>query len=148
MVSSTERQTTSTEFVMTGTGLTLHRPEVALPPGSTVVTLGSALDFAAAPPLRERLVSELRPGIRLLALDLSRVLLCDQAGLAVLIGTQHRASLRGIVVCLVAPSLPVTEELRSTGLDRHFTIYPDLPGALSAGANADPRILGGLGQAA
>jgi hypothetical protein len=33
---------------------------------------------------------------------------------------------------LAAPSLPVTRVLRSTGLDRRFTIYPDLRGALAA----------------
>jgi anti-anti-sigma regulatory factor len=49
----------------------------------------------------------------------------------VLIGTQRRARLRGIVVRLVAPSLPVARLLRTTGLDRSLTIWPDLPAALA-----------------
>ena len=64
-------------------------------------------------------------------LDLSRVLSCDPAGLAVLIGTQRRASLLGVTVCLTAPSHPVAKLLRSTGLDRHFTMYPNYSSALA-----------------
>jgi hypothetical protein len=50
----------------------------------------------------------------------------------VLIGTQRRARLLGSIVCLAAPSPPVATLLRSTGLDRSFTIYPDLSGALAS----------------
>ena len=42
-----------------------------------------------------------------------------------LIGTQRRARLLGIMMRLAAPSPPVTRILRSTGLDRSFTICPD-----------------------
>jgi anti-sigma B factor antagonist len=88
----------------------------------TIVRLRGALDVAAAPALRERLIGILHPGMSLLVLDLSRVSSCDPAGLAVLIGTQRRARLLGIVVRLAAPSLLVAELLRLTGLDRSFTI--------------------------
>jgi anti-anti-sigma factor len=94
--------------------------------GSTVVRLDGELGIAAAPALRERLISLLRPGIRLLIIDLSRVQSCDTAGLAVLIGTQRRARERGIVVRLAAPSPPVAERLRSTGLGRCLIVCPDL----------------------
>jgi anti-anti-sigma factor len=47
---------------------------------------------------------------------------CDTAGLAVLIGTQRRARLLGARICLLAPSPPVAKVLRSTGLDRSFSI--------------------------
>jgi anti-anti-sigma regulatory factor len=43
---------------------------------------------------------------------------------------------------LAAPSPPVAELLRSTGLHRHFTIYPDIPAAL-AHASAPPAGRGG-----
>ena len=91
----------------------------------TIVRLRSALDFAAAPALRERLTGMLHPGTQLLILDLSRVSSCDPAGLAVLIGAQPRAR------PLVAPSLPVSKRLRLTGLDRKLTICPDLAAALA-----------------
>lgn len=138
---------------MTSAGATaLHtasRPGAGLPGARTIVRLRGALDVAAAPALRERLIGMLHAGTRLLILDLSRVPSCDPAGLAVLIGTQRRARLLGIVVRLLAPSLPVAKLLRSTGLDRSLTICPDLSGALAwerhepARTAPSPRVLAG-----
>lgn len=125
------------------------RPGAGLPAGRTIVRLRGALDVAAAPALRERLIGMLHPGMSLLVLDLSRVPSCDPAGLAVLIGTQRRARLLGIVVRLAAPSLPVAKLLRLTGLDRSLTICPDLRGVLAverhepAKASPAPRVLAG-----
>jgi anti-sigma B factor antagonist len=89
----------------------------------TVVRLSGGLDFASAPALREQLIDVLHHGSGLLILDLSHVVACDTAGLAVLIGTQRRAELLGMKMGLLAPSLPVTKALRSTGLYRSFSIY-------------------------
>jgi anti-anti-sigma factor len=125
------------------------RPGSGLPAARTIVRLGGALDVAAAPALRERLIGMLYPGMSLLVLDLSRVPSCDPAGLAVLIGTQRRARLLGIVVRLAAPSVPVAKLLRLTGLDRSLTICPDLRGALAverhelAKASPAPQVLAG-----
>ena len=125
------------------------RPGAGLPAARTIVRLRGALDVAAAPALRERLIGILHPGMSLLVLDLSRVPSCDPAGLAVLIGTQRRARPLGIVVLLAAPSLPVARLLRLTGLDRSFTICPDLRGALAvewhepAEASSSPQALAG-----
>jgi anti-anti-sigma factor len=102
------------------------------PVGPAILSLRDGLDFAAAPALRERLLDVLRRRPDLLILDLSGTRSCDVAGLAVLIGTQRRARLLGIAMRLVAPSLAVRRVLRSTGLDRSFTICPDLSGALAA----------------
>lgn len=100
-----------------------------LPPGGRVILrLRDALDIDAAPGLRERLIGVLQRGPGLLILDLSGVPSCDVVGLAVLIGTQRRARALGIEMRLAAPSLPVAKVLRSTGLDRSFTIYRDPSG--------------------
>lgn len=115
----------------------------------TIVRLRGPLDVAAAPALRERLIGMLHPGTSLLVLDLSRVPSGDPAGLAVLIGMQRRAKLHGIVMRLAAPSLPVANLLRLTGLDRNLTICPDLRSALAvdrhepAKASPSPRALAG-----
>jgi ABC-type transporter Mla MlaB component len=93
-------------------------PQTGLAADRAIVRLRGALDFAAAPAL-------------------SRVSSCDPAGLAVLIGAQRRARPLGIVVRLVAPSLPVSKRLRLTGLDRKLTICPDLAAAL-AGERHEP----------
>ncbi len=136
---------------MTSAGATSRhagsRPGADLPAARTIVRLRGALDVAATPALRERLIGLLHPGMRLLVLDLSCVPSCDKAGLAVLIGTQRRARLLGIVMLVAAPSLPVAELLRLTGLDRSLSICPDLRGALAAErhepANPSPRVLAG-----
>jgi anti-sigma B factor antagonist len=101
----------------------------------SIVRLRGSLDFGAAKELRERLIDVLHRGANPLIIDLSRVPSCDSAGLAVLIGTQRRARLLGSVVLLAAPSVPVAELLRSTGLHRHFTIYPDIPAARGSQRN-------------
>jgi anti-anti-sigma factor len=109
---------------------TVSRPVAAPLSGRTIVRLRGALDIDAAPALRERLNDVLHRGAGLLVLDLSHVLSCDTSGLAVLIGAQRRAGLLGLKVRLAAPTPAVAKVLRSTGLDRSFTIYPDLPSAL------------------
>ncbi len=123
------------------------RPGTGRQATRTIVRLRGALDVAAAPALRERLIGLLHPGTRLLVLDLSRVPSCDSAGLAVLIGTQRRAGLLGTVMRLAAPSVPVAKLLRLTGLDRSLTICPDLRSALAAErrepANPSPQVLAG-----
>jgi anti-anti-sigma factor len=105
--------------------------EAAPPADRAIVRLGGALDAAAAPALRDRLIGILHHGTSLLILDLSRVLLCDLAGLNVLISTQRRARLLGITVCLAAPSRQVANLLSTTGVDRRFGMYPDLASALA-----------------
>ena len=99
--------------------------------GRIIVRLRGSLDFGAAKELRERLIDVLHRGANPLIIDLSRVPSGDEAGLAVLIGTQRRARLLGSETLLAAPSPPVAELLRSSGLHRHFTIYPDIPAALA-----------------
>jgi anti-anti-sigma factor len=125
----------------------LSGPRSFRPSGRIIVTLRGDLDFAAAPALRERLIDVLHRGIDLLILDLSHVPSCDATGLAVLVATQRRAGLLGITMRLVAPSLPVSKFLGSTGLKRHFAICSELPGALAtdrpepAGLISAPAIL-------
>jgi anti-anti-sigma factor len=127
------------DVVMTRLGIAPSHPGSDLPAGSTVVRLDGDLGIASARALRERLISVLRPGTRLLIVDLSSVQSCDPAGLGVLIGTQRRAKERGIVVCLVAPSSPVAELLHATGLERYLTVCSDM----RAGAAAAPQLLAG-----
>ena len=101
-------------------------------PACTIVRLEGELDIATVPALRVRLLGVLSPGVRLLIIDLSGVSFCDVAGLAVLIGTQRRATARGIVVRLAAPGPQLAKLLRITGLDNRFTICATLADALPA----------------
>lgn len=99
-------------------------------PGFTIARLEGDLDIASIPALRERLLSVLGPGMRLLIIDLSGVPFCDVSGLAVLIGTQRRARGLGITVRLAAPRPQMTKLLRVSGLESHFTICAALDDAL------------------
>jgi anti-anti-sigma factor len=99
-------------------------------PACTIARLEGDLDIATVPALRERLLGVLSPGVRLLIIDLAAVSFCDVAGLAVLVGTQRRATARGFVVRLAAPRPQVAKLLRITGLDRRFTICATLADAL------------------
>jgi anti-sigma B factor antagonist len=107
-------------------------PRATPPGGRSIVRLCGALDGAAAQELRERLIDLLHGGASPLILDLSHVSSCDAAGLTVLIGTQRRARLLDSVVLLAAPCNSVAKLLRSAGLHRRFTIYPDVRSALAA----------------
>jgi anti-anti-sigma factor len=100
-------------------------------PTHTIARLRGDLDAATAPALRERLAAILHPRTRLLVLDLSEIWFCDAAGLAVLIGTQRRATLLGTALRLAAPRAQVAKVLHATGLDRSLAIHPTLAGALT-----------------
>ncbi|GAA4619148.1 hypothetical protein GCM10023195_86470 [Actinoallomurus liliacearum] len=100
----------------------------------TIARLCGDVDIITAPALRERLYRVVRPGMRLLILDLSGVWFCDAAGLAVLIGTQRRATRLGVTLRVVAPRPRVAKVLHVTGLDRRLTIYPTLADALARSA--------------
>jgi anti-anti-sigma factor len=102
-------------------------------PACTIARLEGELDIATVPALRERLLGLLGllgPGVRLLIIDLSGVSFCDVAGLAVLIGTQRRATVLGIAVRLADPRPQVAKLLRITGLDHRFTICATLAATL------------------
>jgi anti-anti-sigma factor len=101
-------------------------------PGCIIARLRGDLDIATTPAVRERLLGLLGPGVRLLIIDLSGVSFCDAAGLAVLIGTQRRATERRITVRVVAPRPHTATLLRITGLDRSLTVCATL-------ADARPR---------
>jgi len=118
-------------------GAAVRDPRAAPPAGRTIVRLRGALDIASAQELRERLIDVLHRRASLVIIDLSHVPSCDATGLAVLISTQRRARLLGSVMLLAAPSPPVAKVLRSTGLHRCFTIYPDLRGALASQRRKD-----------
>jgi anti-sigma B factor antagonist len=99
-------------------------------PAVTIARLEGELDIATTPALRERLLSVVGPGVRLLVIDLSGVSFCDVSTLAVLVATQHRARGLGITVRLAAPRSQMAKLLRVTGLDQCFTICATLDDAL------------------
>jgi anti-anti-sigma factor len=91
--------------------------------GITIAELTGELDIAAAPVVREELLSLLRPSSSRLVIDLSNVSFADATGLAVLVSTARRARLLGGFLHLAALSPPVLQALQITGLHRSFAIF-------------------------
>ncbi|GAA3979840.1 hypothetical protein GCM10023085_72630 [Actinomadura viridis] len=98
----------------------------------TIAALDGELDIATAPALLDGLLALLRPGLRLLVLDLSHLWFCDAAGASVLIGVRRRAMLLGIPLRLAAPRTRVARVLNVTGLDRTLAIHPTLAEAVAS----------------
>ena len=67
----------------------------------------------------------------------------DTSGLAVLVGSGHRATLLGGFLRLAAPSMAVAGVLAANGMDQHLDIFPTVKAAI-----AGRRVLTGLAEVA
>jgi anti-anti-sigma factor len=112
---------------------------VRIEDGIAIAELAGELDLARAPALREQLLGLLRTGKSRLILDLSQVSFCDASGLAVLVGTGHRARRQGGFQRLAAVSPQVARVLNLTGLHRHLPVFPTIQAAAAAGTPASQR---------
>lgn len=111
--------------------------------GCTIVTISGELDIACAYALHEQLLGVLgTQGSRLVA-DLSGVTFCDATGLSALTAASRRARLLGGVLCLAAPSVPVTTILRLTGSGPRFGIFATVRDAISGLAHPGTPGTGG-----
>lgn len=107
--------------------------------GHVIATLSGALDIASAPVLREQLLGLLRPAASRLVINLSAVQYADASGLAVLVGTAHRARMLGGFLRLAAPGPAVARVLRLTGLYRQLDTYPTVQAAMTEPPSARHR---------
>ena len=127
---------------MTDSATTVQPPlysRVRAEAGVTVAELAGELDLASAPALREQLLGLLRRGSSRLVLDLSRVSFCDASGLAVLVGTSHRARRQGGFLRLAAVPQQAVRVLGLTGLDRHLPVFATVLAAAGLPAAEDGR---------
>jgi anti-anti-sigma factor len=104
--------------------------------GYVIAALRGELGIASAPALREQLRSLLRAASQLI-IDLSAVEHADVSGLAVLVGSGHRARLLGGSLRLAAPSPEVARVLSATGINQHLDIFPTVRAAITG----QPRLL-------
>ena len=98
--------------------------------GYAIAALTGDLGIASAPALREQLRSLLRAASQLI-IDLSAVEHADASGLAVLVGSGHRARLLGGSLRLAAPSPEVARILSATGMNQHLDIFPTVRAAIT-----------------
>jgi anti-sigma B factor antagonist len=107
--------------------------------GYAIAALSGELGIASAPALREQLRSLLRAASQLI-IDLSAVERAEASGLAVLVGSGHRARLLGGSLRLAAPSPEVARVLSATGLNQHLDIYPTVRAAITGQPNLPDAI--------
>jgi len=98
--------------------------------GYAIAALSGDLGIASAPALREQLRSLLRAASQLI-IDLSAVEHADASGLAVLVGSGHRARLLGGSLRLAAPSPEVARVLSATGMNQHLDVFPTVRAAIT-----------------
>ncbi|WP_327738965.1 STAS domain-containing protein [Streptomyces nojiriensis] len=91
-----------------------------------VLEIAGDLDYDQAPRLRQAVTElSLEPGQRLV-LDLSRIRFCDSSGITALIVARNHAVAAQADIALAAVPDNTIRILRIVGLDRVFTIHPDV----------------------
>jgi anti-sigma B factor antagonist len=99
-----------------------------------VVTLPEHIDNSNAHQICEQLLWIINRGAVVLIADLAGTVSCDYSGADALARTQHRATATGTELRLVVTADVVRRVLSLNGLDRLVAVYPDLDGAIAAGA--------------
>lgn len=98
-----------------------------------VVTLPQHIDHSNADQVREQLLWIINRGATVLIADLTGSASCDYSGADALAQAQGRAIANGIELRLVATG-EVRDVLGRSGFDHMVAVYPDLDGAIAAGA--------------
>jgi anti-anti-sigma factor len=106
-----------------------------------VVTLPEHIDTSNADQIREQLLWIINRGAAVLVADLSRTVSCDYFAADALARAQHRAVANGTQLRLAVIADVVRRVLSLNGIDPLVAVYPDLDGAIAAGAG--PRELHG-----
>ena len=99
-----------------------------------IVTLPEHVDNSNAGQVGEQLLWIINRGAVVLIADLTGTVSCDYSGAGALARAQHRATANGTELRLVVTADAVRRVLSLDGFDRLVAVYPDLDGAIAAGA--------------
>jgi anti-anti-sigma factor len=99
-----------------------------------VITLPEHIDNSNAHQICEHLLWVINSGAVVLIADLAGTVSCDYSGADALARVQHRAAATGTELRLVVTADVVRRVLSLNGFDRLVAVYPDLDGAIAAGA--------------
>lgn len=99
-----------------------------------VVTLPEHIDDSSTDHVRDQLLQIINRGAAVLIADLSRTVYCDYSGAYALARAQQRAIALGTELRLVATRDVARRVFTLTGPGRPVAVYPDLDGAIAAGA--------------
>lgn len=98
--------------------------------GYVIVTVTGDVDVTTAPRLRHVLQDLVAEVGRRVVVDLSEVGFFDSTGLSVLIAALQRTRVTGSSLALASAPRPIRRLLRTTGLDRLFTMHVSVEDAL------------------
>jgi anti-sigma B factor antagonist len=100
--------------------------------GIAVLHLRGELDADTAPTLHAVLADLLeRPAPRIVV-DVSQLKFCDSIGLSAFITSKQVLTARGGWLSFAGPNPFLARLLDTVGLNRYFSIFPDVKGALAA----------------
>ena len=100
------------------------------PAGPCLITVSGELDYHTGPQLRACLDDA--PCQEGLVLDLSGITYCDSTGVSILVCAYRRTEAAGTTLALAGAAPEVFRLLSLTGLDRFFTSYDSVAGAIHA----------------
>lgn len=100
------------------------------PTGSHLIEVEGLLDLETSPILQAALVDLLARGADRIALDLSRLVFLDSAGMAVLLSARNQARATGGSLALACPNDTVLRILRRTGVARVISVHETVERAL------------------
>jgi|HubBroStandDraft_3_1064219.scaffolds.fasta_scaffold787232_1 anti-sigma B factor antagonist len=107
-------------------------------PAPVVVPFPEEIDVTNAEHVGAEFSTAFGPDATVVIADLTRTLFCDSAGVRCLLQAGSRAAQAGAEFRLAAGSAAVLRLLQLTGIDRRFTIYPDLETAVAGGESIRP----------
>jgi anti-sigma B factor antagonist len=101
-----------------------------------VVTLPGCIDSSNTHQVRDQLLRIISRGAAVLIADMTGTVYCDYTGAYALARAQQRAIASGTELRLVATCEVARRVLTVSGLGRPVAVYPDLDGAIAAGAES------------
>lgn len=106
---------------------------------AAVVAVGGEIDYAASPPLRERIFEHIKAGRRHVVLDLSAATFIDSTAIGVIVGAFARLKEEGggtLAVVCAEENRRVLQIFQITGLESTIEMHSTREQALSALAMA------------
>ncbi|MEV1088937.1 STAS domain-containing protein [Streptomyces microflavus] len=101
-----------------------------------VLEITGDLDHGTAPELRKAVDRLTLAAGQLLILDLTGLVFCDSSGITALLAARNLATEQGGGIALAAVPANTARILSIVGLDRVFTIHPDISSATGVRSSA------------
>lgn len=108
---------------------------------AVLVVLEGRLRIADSEAARERILDAVRSGPAGMAVDLSRLMEVDSAGLGVLVGCHITARNKGVPLQLLSPNEQLQRLMRATRLDRIFNVVAGQVAGQQRDALENPDLL-------